>query len=402
MKSQLLSEIREMRIIDAHEHLQTWENHKKRFFSFFDLLVPYAQFDLWSAGMPAEMLWNSPSNNEEARKYWEIIRPLWPAVNQGAYARIARRVLQEFYGIDDLNDGTWEKAGELLTRDNTKSQYYKTLKEKCRIDCILNQIGRSSFDDPFMRGAIGIPLEYAEPGAVKNVLDRIDPERHFTLDDYTDYVCRQVREAHKEGAVLVKLGAVIMTVSPDRKAAEQDFKEIAAGKPDKRHKHIGVWISDKVLALAGELGMVAAVHTGVWGDIRNQSPLHLFEFAESHPETVFDIYHMGFPWARECAFLGKNYPNVNLNLTWAPTVSPRLAAESLDIWMDLVPSSKIIGFGGDMAFLPQMVWAAQEATEEVLAAVMTRRISRGVTSSKQASNILQSWLYDNPTRIYNL
>ena len=43
---------------------------------------------------------------------------------------------------------------------------------------------------------------------------------------------------------------------------------------------------------------------------------------ELHSEVVFDLFHGGWPFMGEFLFLGKNYPNVNLDMCWANTIDP--------------------------------------------------------------------------------
>lgn len=103
-------------------------------------------------------------------------------------------------------------------------------------------------------------------------------------------------------------------------------------------------ISHKMLDLCAKYGIAAAVHTGVWGDITTLSPSIMFPVVNAHWGTIFDIYHMGIPYVRECAFLSKNYPHVHLNLCWSHCVSEQMTKTTINEWLDLVPVNKIIGF----------------------------------------------------------
>ena len=109
------------------------------------------------------------------------------------------------------------------------------------------------------------------------------------------------------------------------------------------------FLMEEMLDMAGELGLVVAVHTGMWGDFRTQGPQHVIPIVSRHPKTRFDIYHMGIPYVRETAILGKNFSNVWLNLCWCHIISPRIACSAMDELIDLVPINKIIAFGGDYA-----------------------------------------------------
>jgi hypothetical protein len=111
------------------------------------------------------------------------------------------------------------------------------------------------------------------------------------------------------------------------------------------------YITDQMMDMAAELGLVVAVHTGVWGDFRALDPKHMIQTIIRHPGTKFDIYHMGVPYVRDAAIMGKNFPNVWLNLCWCHILSPKMACSAMDELIDLVPVNKVIAFGGDYLFV---------------------------------------------------
>jgi hypothetical protein len=79
-----------------------------------------------------------------------------------------------------------------------------------------------------------------------------------------------------------------------------------------------------------------------------------------------------------------------------------MVLNSLDEWIDIVPTNKIIGFGGDVQTLPQHMVGMLDVAEETLATALARRIARGRLDLPGAKRILKAWLYDNPARVYGL
>lgn len=393
--------MRTLKIVDSHEHFHPWEVHKDKFFSFYDLMIPYTQFDLISAGFPKDLLWKSPADSAEAEQYWQLVKPLWPKVKHGSFAQVPLLAMKEFYGIEDLTDDSVKELEKLLNRDNNEENYYSVLKEKCGIKVILDQVGKPGFDNPLFRGAIGIAFEYASSPSISVILDKEENRRNWTFKDYSRFVSEEIRKAASEGAVLVKLTSSMMTQLPDWDRAEEEFRQIREGNQIGT-PFISACLADLSAKEAADLGIVACVHSGVWGDLTLQNPDLIFKYVERHPETTFDIYHMGHPYVYQTAYLAKNYANAYLNLCWAPTISPVLTARALDVWLDLVPVSKIIGFGGDMNFLPQTIWAAQEQSYRVLSDVFARRVSEGRMKIGEAEGILEDWLYNVPAKVYSL
>ena len=147
--------------------------------------------------------------------------------------------------------------------------------------------------------------------------------------------------------------------------------------------------------------MVVAVHTGTWGDFRQMDIKLAMDWVIRHPETRFDLYHMGMPNVREAGFVGRNFPNVWLNLTWSHLLSPEMTRSALREWLDLIPCNKILGFGGDHGFssMEKVVGHLHMARED-FAGVFGRRIDRGLMSFEEAVHVLRLWFWDNALGLY--
>lgn len=161
-------------------------------------------------------------------------------------------------------------------------------------------------------------------------------------------------------------------------------------------------LTDNILSMASELGLAVGVHTGMWGDFRALDPKHLIPAIIRHPETKFDIYHMGMPWVRDTGIMGKNFPNVWLNLCWSHVISPRMVCSALDEWMDLVPMNKIIAFGGDYDKQIEKVYGHLVMARENIARVLGGRVDDGLMTEEEAITIAKKWFYHNPKELYDL
>lgn len=80
-------------------------------------------------------------------------------------------------------------------------------------------------------------------------------------------------------------------------------------------------------------------------------PLHLVNLLLEYREARFDLFHAGYPYQGEVAALGKNFPNVYVDLCWLHVISPWVARQTLHEWIETVPANKILGFGGDYLFV---------------------------------------------------
>lgn len=145
------------------------------------------------------------------------------------------------------------------------------------------------------------------------------------------------------------------------------------------------------------------MHTGYWGDFRKLSPLHIIPLLERHPDTRFDVYHLGFPWVREVLMLGKGFSNVWVNFCWMHVISQRCAADALDEAVDLLPMNKIIAFGGDYTYKTvEKVCGHLVMARENIARVLARRIMEKQITETQALELAGKWFRDNPKELYRL
>jgi len=387
-------------IIDAHEHLRDERAHLQTNYSFFHLMIPYIMYDLYSAGMPERWLRQGPSSEAEVAQCWRDVEPVWRYVKHGSYARSMLRALKEFWGIDDITAANYKEIGELLNATREPGHYRKVLVEKCGFKWVLNQVRAYSHEEPFMKGAFVVE-HHLKASAMRAFVEQSGGKA--TLDDYCDSVAAEMRRARESGAVQAKFDVSHGLCRP--LDADRAFDEFEQLKRDPEFGPTGAlshYISDKLLAEMPGLGMPAAVHTGVWDDIRAQSPEHLYSVVARHPDVTFDVYHMGIPYVHECGFLGKNYPNVYLNLCWSHIVAPEMIVRALGEMLDYVPTNKVFGFGGDFLYNPEQTWGALQIAKDNLAEVLARKVHKGVMGIDDAEEILRLWLYENPARVYRL
>ena len=140
----------------------------------------------------------------------------------------------------------------------------------------------------------------------------------------------------------------------------------------------------------------------VENQVRELDPKLMFSFADRRRDVRFDMFHLGMPMIRDAILIGKNLPNVTLNLTWCPIISQLQTARALNEIIDLVPVNKIIAFGGDYRASVQKVYGHLVMAREVVAQVLAQRIEAGDFDRQYAMHLAKLWFYDNPGRIYKI
>jgi predicted TIM-barrel fold metal-dependent hydrolase len=175
---------------------------------------------------------------------------------------------------------------------------------------------------------------------------------------------------------------------------------------DAEARALGIWLMHAAIRLAPEFRFVVAIHCGLnWevnADLASRSPMRIVPLLMRYRSTTFDLYHAGIPWVREMGAIGNQYPNANLDLCWTHQISPHMTEHFLNEWIDMVPSNKIVGFGGDVGAGPYKVYGALCLARENIARALAARIRRREMSERRALEVCRSWLYDNPKRIYGL
>lgn len=396
----ILVELQDIPVIDTHEHMLPPQFHLDAKYSFFDLMIPYAQFDLVSAGMSPKYMWRNNLNDGEVKECYAEFRKFWPSVKYNSYASHVRRVLKENLGIEDITDDNFLRIGDLLNATRNERHYSDILQKECRIEFILNQAGNyheyADGDQYFIPHA-----DMLKNGVVEDVKELLSRVSDPTLEDHLEMLRQRMADGKEYGARLVKYDASCFLHRENYAIAKEQFAALKRGE-NTDSEILQSFLYRQTLQFAKELNLVAAVHTGVWDNINRKSPAHLFSIVQENPDIKFDIYHMGMPFTGECAFLGKNFANAYLDLCWSHIVSPQMLIRSLDEWLDLVPYNKIFAFGGDHSSLPYNVKTHLREAKENLSLVFAKRVADGKLDIQESVSILKKWFYDNPKEVYGL
>lgn len=156
--------------------------------------------------------------------------------------------------------------------------------------------------------------------------------------------------------------------------------------------------------VAGELGQVFQIHTGVqgnWGYVPDSDPLHLLPLIHANKGTRFDLFHAGYPYSREIGMLAKHCANVWLNMAWMYVITMEGSRQSLSEWIDLVPGDRLLGFGSDVHW-PEMVYSHLIMARSCIADVLTAKVERDFLSETTAVSLIDQMLRDNAIGLYAL
>ncbi|MFC1718359.1 amidohydrolase family protein [Candidatus Poribacteria bacterium] len=394
-----------MEIIDAHEHLPPEHVRTSAKVDALTLFSHYTRTDLITAGMKPDDYERVIDADGPLDERWKLFKPYFEDIRYGSYARPALIAAKEFYGFDDIANNNYRELSEYMQSRNTPGIYHRVLREKCKIRVALTQAGRTDYDDDLL-----VPLmpsgTYASVGSADDIAQKSDALgiKVANLDDYMELAKKGVMKWQSEGAVGLKMASTPNS-PPSREAAEQAFNKIISSadpKPKVDGSKLQDFLLNYLMDVVGELDMVMAVHSGMWGDFRNLDAKHMIPVFPRHPNTRFDLYHLSMPSVRDAIVIGKNFPNVWLNICWCHIISQQMTCSGLDECIDIVPMNKIIGFGGDYNRPVEKVYGHLVMAREDIATVLGRRVDRGLMGSDEAIAIARKWLWDNPRQLYKL
>jgi uncharacterized protein len=436
--SRIQSTIAAIPVVDCHEHtLGADGTLGQRYVEPIQALTfGYVNSDLWSSGAAdSEVgLLADPLASTDAK--WPLFQRLWSASEHTAYARATKLVLRRQYGVEKLTRAALDQVAERLPLWRAPGDGEALLRDAGIRAEICDGLfppprerNRRTFDNPVLKAFLA--GEQKQPALLRMTLNL--PYLHelrqreyvdfvgglvdasiTSLDEYEEAIHEVIRRALARGIVALKdqsaYSRVIEYDLPPRADAERLFNRLLTDPrnqlawPDA--KPLGDYLFHQLLRYARELDLPVQVHTGHMAGIRNRvdrsNARHLASVLELHSRVRFDLFHGNWPYMGDLLFLGKNYPNVRLNLCWLPLIDPLYAVELLRRAVMTMPHVKIMAFGGDYWDAPEFTVAHLELAREVVAAALADLVEMGWLEEEEAFGVAADWLYNNPNAFYRL
>jgi predicted TIM-barrel fold metal-dependent hydrolase len=439
--NRLFDRITAMPVIDCHEHLRGPDRDLEVAPTepISALTVLYFSSDLWTSGATDKEIMLLQNEKATTDEKWPVFSRLWAASEHTAYARVTKIVLKQVFGFDKLTRESLNRVAEqLATRD--RSYYMQTIQDagiKAMItDALfvpawdgLRRQYISYYSNPalqeFLHGEFQFPerwyptfpLPHFHEIRTREFIDFVGAlaEMKITsLGGYEEAMFELIKQAKSQGVIALKDQSAYRRVIdydlPTRSDAERIFNKMLINPRNQlawyEAKPLDDYLFHQFMRFAGELRLPVQIHTGHMAIIRNRvdkaNAAHLASVIELHPEVQFDLFHGNWPYMDDLLFLGKNYPNVTLNLCWLHMIDPLYAQELLKRAVMTVPHSKIFGFGGDYLHLPEFAAAHLTLAREVISAALAELVECGWLGEGEAVRVAADWLYNNPNCFYHL
>jgi hypothetical protein len=405
-----------LKIIDTHEHMFNPEALKNTHFLDFTLLLQQNSYDdLISAGMPNsvyDQIFNRPLSPTEK---WRLIEPFWKNSFNTTSNRVILLAIRDLYGITQLNDSTVELLSSKIKSAYNGDWFNYVLKDRCRIDNVIQEqdfIGDKSeyvsYSDRFSDW-LTIRSKYRIDSLAVLQLEPI-----YTLDDFVKSMRLSFEEALKMGMVCVKINiAYERTLSFDHateESARKVFRSLINGNEafsvsPGEAKPLQDYMLHQMLEMAREFKLPVAVHTGIQAGsgniLGNSDPAKLTNLFFEYPDIKFVLYHGSYPYGGTLSSLVKTFKNVYLDMNWTYALSPSYAERYLSEWLETVPVSKIMAFGGDQRCV-ENTYGQLILAKQIISNVLIAKVKNGYFTESEAKTVAGMILHDNGEKFYNL
>ena len=409
----------ETEIIDTHEHLPQEKARVSQAVTFTDLFRHYCQDDFIAAGMDEDDMGKMYDNKTCLEEKWLLFEPYYKLIKNGSYQRAGQIAMEKFYGmreITSLRDA--EDVTKRMSDANKPGLYGKVLKDTCRIKKVMMFANEEYEGDLY--GLVWNMEWFTEINSTealyysRKALNGV----HSRFSDYLgalgSYVKRLKEERRVSGMKFALAYKRDLDFSPTTyQEAENVYNRIFTESAGRRPFPLGYneirplqnYLVRELARLAGENDLCMVFHTGIQAGNKNicdnSKPERLWSLFGAYPKTRFVLLHAGLPWTREAVLLAKYFPNVYIDLAWVHIISPIIAVDTIKMYVDLAPMSKLLGFGGDYLVV-EAVYGHLMMAKDNIATALAESAANGVMTKHDAHIWLTSMLAKNPSEIYRL
>ena len=403
-------------VFDTHEHLFNPEELKNTYFLDFTLLLHQNMYDdLVSSGMPNSVynqLFNQPL---KATEKWKIIEPYWNKSFNTASSRVLLLSIKELYGIDSLNGSTVDSLSSRIKQAYSGDWFNHVIKDLCKIDNVIQETDFIGVNRPY----VSYTDKFSDwiTATRKYRIDSLSVAQMEPINNLEDYVRSMsiaFEEAIKMGMVAVKINVAysrsLNFEKVSHEIAEKVFTQIKNGNEShsvsfKDAKPLQDYMLRRLLDMAGRYKLPVTFHTGLQAGngniIENSNPALLSNLFFDYPDLKFILYHGSYPFGGILSSLAKIFSNVYLDMSWVYAISPSYAKQYLNEWLETVPVSKIMAFGGDQRCV-ENTYGQLMIAKKIISEVLSDKVHEGYITEYEAKTIARLILHDNGIQLYKI
>jgi predicted TIM-barrel fold metal-dependent hydrolase len=318
---------------------------------------------------------------------------------------------RDLYHVDGITRETLPEINREMKARNKPGLYREVLQDICKIEyCLWDQFCTDKPEkDDFFRLSLRLDdIVYIDsPDDIKNLEEKsgIAIDRPEALEEIMEI---RITDHKPRGLAALKTALAYsrtLDFKPVRRGeAELALERILKNRFTERDAKV---LQDYVMySLAQKAlwhNLTVQVHTGMLegngNRIMNANPALLSELIINNPGTRFDLFHGGYPYGGELSAMAKMFPNVYLDMSWLHVISPSYAQRYMAEWLDAVPVSKLLGFGGDYLFI-EGVYGHLQIAKENIARALADKVADGIFTMKEAVSYAEMILYSNAALLF--
>ena len=413
----LLSRADAMPIIDTHEHLHPHKNFTGEEPDVLcDYLSHYITTDLMSAGLPEADLNRIRDYRGDVIERFAILEPWLNQVKNTSYYRSLEIAAKKVHSVNEISLGTIEELNAKFKKAVNQKDYGKhVMKDLCNIEVSIND----NWEDDMRYSSTELFAPAWQPVTYLNYTAkdsdtapyaqaiRLEMEK-LSLDEYCEHFRKHFKKQIEDGAKVLKFPVAywrsLYFEDVGRDTAADLYRDAMQSKTA-FPKKLQDYMMHIILKAAEEEGFTVQIHTGLQegmgNDLENSNPMLLKNLFSKYPNLTFDLFHTGYPYERELAVLAKTFANVYVDFCWTHLISPFAAKNALYEMLDVLPYTKIFGFGGDYIIFDGVVGHLTLAKQNICS-VLAQKVTNGECDADFAKTMLQAVLYGNAKRVFKL
>jgi predicted TIM-barrel fold metal-dependent hydrolase len=420
------SKINELKIFDSHEHIPSEEDRKNMKLDFFHFFLCYMSTDLVSSGFNENDLMTIRNSEIDIETRWSLFSPYWDNIKNTMYSKTILLVLKDLFEIDEINLKSIKELSDKLEATKKINYYDDILQNKCKIEYILNHLESiTDFNEKVVNKNYFLPVTCLDDIIKIASLEEIyalEKEYNMNLYRFPHFLelIDKIFESRKNKHYGLKFWlAYFRSLYFDEASFEDAEKDFIKIQKIENYSYNNLNYKDYILKAelksfqnyicryciekAVEYNIPVQIHTGMLernrNDIMHSNPILLNNLFLKYKKARFDIFHIGYPFADELISMIKMFQNVYINMCWIPELSRTIYKNYLNLLIEIIPSNKIFGFGGDYLFV-EGTYAAQKIAREVIAEVISEKITSGYFDFEEGIDFVNKILYINPKKVY--
>lgn len=422
----------------VHSHIQTVEEWAQTA-CHFSSIGGYAMADLETADGPLGISDEAHLPPVEAKDYTKKFFELWRRSRFTGYCKGTELACRDLLGMEFVEENATAigKAIKALIGKQPRASYTKIIRERGNIRWLIkDSINEAQYTADALYPSKFVRLNYRDDYllSITSRSDVAEREKRWnrSIHSVGDLVAgfnESISACLKTGKVTsFKIGSPyfrsLKFTEPTLHEAEQAFSrmmnvtvgatiDLGAGVRLPAQSRVSAenmrplqdYLVHQYVRRAEAEGLGIQVHTGYLAGtgqlLNNIRAMEMVPLIIRYPRARFDLFHAGWPYTEEHAVIGKQFPNVWLNLCWAWAMNPVTMESALDSWLASVPHNKIFAYGGDTDS-PICEYGYAQQARIGIAGVLEKWIQRGDMTFADAKEVASDIMLKNGCRFHNL